>query len=71
MDVLGTTRGLACFAQDEAGDDLRIPGRYSSHWVAMAEREADLGAIAAKPRWHDRGCGRTTSPNLVAALGPD
>jgi hypothetical protein len=50
---LARDAGLVCVAQEEPhSEDDRVRGKLHSHWVAMAEREADLGATATDRRWH-------------------
>ena len=50
---LARAAGLACQAQEEAALVRGRPrGKIPSHWVAMAERSEDLGAVASDGRWH-------------------
>jgi SAM-dependent methyltransferase len=51
LGALGAEQGLvARVAEDPPGETL-ARGQDSSRWVLMARRDADLGAIAADPRW--------------------
>ncbi len=54
MALLAEDAGLVCF---NWRDDQALPespatlGKYPSSWVVLTRREADLGSLAADPRW--------------------
>ena len=52
LGALARDAGLRCIAQKEPRSELGHPrGKIPSHWVAMAARDADLGAAAGDSRW--------------------
>ena len=73
-DVAGAT-GMACVARfdppsDRAGQP--VPGKSTSHWVAMARHRAELGPIADDRRWRPCRTGaasRAWSDDYANVLG--
>ncbi|HEX2098649.1 MAG TPA: fused MFS/spermidine synthase, partial [Rubrobacteraceae bacterium] len=64
---------LACYAQyDSETED--IPGKFGSHWVALAREEVDLGGVSEDPRWQpcetdpDLGVWTDDFSNLLATF---
>ncbi|MDP8950940.1 MAG: fused MFS/spermidine synthase, partial [Actinomycetota bacterium] len=59
---LARDRGLACYAQfDVEAEDH--PGKFASHWVAMAREPGDLGGVPNDGRWQP--CATNPDPDSV------
>ena len=48
---LAAERGLTALHQIESSRSGWAEGKSGSHWIVLAHREADLGALATDPRW--------------------
>ncbi len=53
LGALARAAGLVARARDDAavGPAERARGKTESHWIVMARRVEDLGALATDPRW--------------------
>jgi hypothetical protein len=59
---LARDRGLVCYAQFDI-NTRNIPFKQMSHWVVMAHKKEDLGAVGNDQRW--RSCVTTSDPDDV------